>query len=77
MLAIAETANRYGGEQCKGGDAKKSFFANPDHLLLVMCTDENEAVKKEAVDKISELKAQHKQNIEDETFLEDQVDDNL
>ena len=35
---------------------RNAFFAHPDQLLFAMCTDRNEAVRREAVNKIRKLR---------------------
>ena len=44
-------------------------------LLLAMCTDSDEAVKREAVNKIRKLRDQYIPNTEDEAFSEVEEDD--
>ena len=49
---------------------RNAFFAHPDQLLLAMYTDRDEAVRREAVNKIRKLKDQYIPNTEDEAFPE-------
>ena len=51
------------------------FFAHSDQLLLAMCTDRDEAVRREAVNKIRKLGDQYIPNTEDEAFPEVEEDD--
>ena len=69
MLAVAETSEQHGDKHCKGG------FAYPHQLLLAMCTDRDEAVKREAVNKIRKLRDQYISNTEDKAFPEVEEDD--
>ena len=46
---------------------RNAFFANPDQLLLAMCIDRDEAVRR-AVNKIRKLRDQYILNTEDEAF---------
>ena len=39
---------------------RNAFFAHPDQLLLAMCTDRNEAIRREAVNKIRKLRDQYR-----------------
>ena len=48
---------------------RNAFFAHPDELLFAMCTDRNEAVRREAVNKIRKLRNQIL-NTKDEGFSE-------
>ena len=48
MLAVTETYEQHGDKHCPEGGAKKCLFAHPDQLLLAMCTDRDEAVRREA-----------------------------
>ena len=68
MLTIAETSKQHGDKHCEGGGAKKCFFAHSDQLLLTLCTDRDEAVRREAFNKIRKLRDQYTPNIEDEAF---------
>ena len=70
MLAVAETSEQHGDIHCEGGGAKKCFFAHPDQLLRAMCADEDEAVRREAVNKIRKLMDQYIPNTKDEPFPE-------
>ena len=54
---------------------RNAFFAHPDQLLLTMCTDRDEAVRREAVSKIRKLKNQYMSNTENEAFSEIEEDD--
>ena len=45
-----------------------AFIAHLDQLLLSMCTDRDEAVRREAVNKIRKLKDQYILNTEDQAF---------
>ena len=54
---------------------RNTFFAHPDQLLLAMCTDKDEAVKREAVNKIRKLRDHYIPNIENEAFLEVEEND--
>ena len=47
---------------------RNAFFAHPDQLLLSMCTDRDEAVRREAVNKIRKLRDQYKPNTKNEAF---------
>ena len=47
---------------------RNAFFAHPDQLLLAMCADKDEAVRREAVNKIRKLRNQYILNTEDEAF---------
>ena len=49
---------------------RNAFFAHPDQLLLAMCTDRDEAVRREAVDKIRKLRHQYIPITEDEAYPE-------
>ena len=49
---------------------RNSFFAYPHQLLLAMCTDRDEAVRREAVNKIRKLRDQYIPNTKDEAFPE-------
>ena len=49
---------------------RNAFFAHPDQLLLAMCTDRDEAVRREAVNKIRKLRDQYILNTKDEAFPE-------
>ena len=49
---------------------RNAFFAHPDQLLLAMCTDKGEAVRRKAVNKIRKLRDQYIPNSEDEAFPE-------
>ena len=75
MLAVAETSERHGDKRCEGGGAKKCLFCSSDKLLLAMCTDRDEAVRREAVNKIRKLRDQYIPNTEDEAFPEVKEDD--
>ena len=44
---------------------RNAFFAHPDQLLLAMCTVRDEAVRREAVNKIRKLKDQYIPNTKD------------
>ena len=52
-----------------------AFFAHPDQLLLAMCTDRDEAVRREAVNKIRKLRDQYIPKTEDEAFPKVEEDD--
>ena len=54
---------------------RNAFFAHPDQLLLAMCTDRDEAVRREAVNKIRKLKDQYIPNTEDKAFPEVEKND--
>ena len=54
---------------------RNAFFAHPDQLLLAMCTDRDEAVRREAVNKIRMLRDQYIPNTEYETFPKVKEDD--
>ena len=54
---------------------RNAFFAHPDQLLLAMCTDRYETVRREAVDKIRKLRDQYIPNTEDEAFPKVEEDD--
>ena len=47
---------------------RNTFFAHPDQLLLAMYTDRDEAVRREAVNKIRKLRDQYIPNTEYEAF---------
>ena len=49
---------------------RNAFFAHPDQLLLAMCTDRYEAVRREAVNKIRKLRDQYIPNTKNEAFPE-------
>ena len=49
---------------------RNAFFAHPDQLLLAMCTDRDEAVRREAVNKIRKLRDQQILNTKDKAFPE-------
>ena len=51
-----------------------AFIAHPDQLLLSMCIDRDEAVRREAVNKIRKLKDQYILNTEDQAFPEVEED---
>ena len=72
MLAVAKTSEQHGDKHCKEGNA---FFSHPDKLLLAMCADRDEAVKREAVNKIRKLRDQYIPNTEDAAFPEVEEDD--
>ena len=50
-----------------------AFFARTDQFLLAMCTDRDEAVRKEAVNKIRNLRDQYIPNTEDEAIAEGEI----
>ena len=50
------------------------FFAHPDQLLLSMCTDRDEAVRREAVKNIRKLRDQYIPITEDEAYPEAEED---
>ena len=50
-------------------------FLLSDQLLLAMCTDKDEAVRREAVNKIRKLRDQYIPNTEDEAFPKVEEDD--
>ena len=52
---------------------RNAFFAHPDQLLLAMCTDRDEAIRREAVNKIRNLRDQYIPNSEDEAFPEAEI----
>ena len=54
---------------------RNAFFAHSDQLLLAMCTDRDEAVRREAVNKIRKLRDQYIPNTEDEAFPKVEEDD--
>ena len=54
---------------------RNAFFAHPDQLLLAMCTDRDEAVTREAVNKIRKLRNQYIPNTENEAFPKVEEDD--
>ena len=54
---------------------RNTFFAHPDQLLLSMCTDIDEAVRREAVNKIRKLRNQYKPNTKNEAFPEVEEND--
>ena len=54
---------------------RNAFFVYPDQLLLAMCTDRDEAVKREAVNKIRKLRDQYISNAKDEAFPKVEEDD--
>ena len=54
---------------------RNAFFAHPDQLLLAMCTNRDEAVRREAVNKIRKLRDQYLPNTEDEAFPKVEEDD--
>ena len=54
---------------------RNAFFAHPDQLLLAMCTDRDEAFRREAVNKIRKLRDQYIPNTKDEAFPEVEGDD--
>ena len=47
---------------------RNAIFAHPDQLLLAMFTDRDEAVRREAVNKIRKLRDQYIPNAKDEAF---------
>ena len=49
---------------------RNAFFAHSDQLLLAMCIDRDETVRREAVNKIRKLRDQYIPNTEDEAFPE-------
>ena len=53
---------------------RNAFFAHPDQLLLAMCTDRDEAVRKEAVNKIRKLRDQYIPITENEAYSEVEED---
>ena len=53
---------------------KNVFFAHPNQLLLDMCTDRDEAIRREAVNKIRKLRDQYIPNTKDEAFSEVEED---
>ena len=54
---------------------RNAFFAHPDQLLLVMYTDRDEVVRREAVNKIRKLRDQYILNTEYEAFPKVEEDD--
>ena len=50
-------------------------FVRPDQLLLAMCTDRDEAVRREAANKIRKLRDQYIPNTDNEAFPEVEEDD--
>ena len=54
---------------------RNAFFAHPNQFLLAMCTDRNEAVRREAINKIRKLRDQYIPNTKDEAFPEVKEDD--
>ena len=54
---------------------RNAFFAHPHQLLLAMCADRDEAVKRETINKIRKLRDQYILNTEDEAFPEVEEDD--
>ena len=53
---------------------RNAFFAHPDQLLLAMRTDRDEAVRREAVNKIRKLRDQYIPITEDEAYPEVEED---
>ena len=53
---------------------RNAFFTHSYQLLLAMYTDRNEAVRREAINKIKKLRNQHIPNTEDEAFPEVEKD---
>ena len=70
MLAVAETSEQHGDKHCEGSGAKKCLFTHSYQLLLAMYTDRNEAVRREAINKIKKLRNQHIPNTEVEKDAE-------
>ena len=54
---------------------RNAFFAHPDQLLLAMYTDRDEAVRREAVNKIRKLRNQYILNTKYKAFPEVEEDD--
>ena len=54
---------------------RNCFFAHPDQLLLAMCTDRNEAVRRVAVNKMRKLRDQYITITEYEAFPKVEEDD--
>ena len=54
---------------------RNAFFAHSDQLLLAMCTDRDEAVRREAVNKIRKLRDQYIPNTKDKSFPEVEKND--
>ena len=75
MLAVAKTSEQHGDKHCKEMVQRNPFSAHPDQLLLAMCTNRDEAVRREAVNKIRKLRDQYIPNIKDEVFSEVEEDD--
>ena len=75
MLSVAETSEQHGDKHCEEGGAKKCHFCPSRSLLLAMFTDRDEAVRREAVNKIRKLRDQYIPNAKDEAFLKVEEDD--
>ena len=70
MLVVAEISKQHGNKYCKECGAKKCLFCSSRPTPACHVSDRNEAVRREAVNKIKKLRDQYILNTEDEAFPE-------